>query len=83
MNEWQSEFRYLLNRKILSRDELAELYGQIKSVIDREIYTLAIGLEKELERVNRQRIIEQGALPDGLGDTLTNIPNPVDILKVK
>lgn len=76
MNDWQSEFRYLLNRKILSKDEMAELFSQIKSVIDRETYELkqqiekyrcntgwakAIELEKELERVNRQRTIEQGA----------------------
>lgn len=33
---WRSEFQYLLNRKILSRDELAYLFGQIKSIIEQE-----------------------------------------------
>ena len=34
---WRKEFQYLLDRKILSRDELAYLFGQIKSIVDREI----------------------------------------------
>ena len=42
---WQSEFQYLLDNKILSRDELASLFGQIKSIIDREFG----GLNKEIE----------------------------------
>lgn len=33
---WKSEFQYLLNNKILSRDELAYLFGQIKSIIEKE-----------------------------------------------
>ena len=46
MNDWQSEFRYLLNRKILSKDEMVELFSQIKSVIDRETYELKQQIEK-------------------------------------
>ena len=33
---WQKEFQYLLDRKILSRDELAYLFGQIKSIVEKE-----------------------------------------------
>jgi hypothetical protein len=33
---WQEEFQYLLDGKILSRDEIAYLFGQIKSIIERE-----------------------------------------------
>lgn len=47
---WKQEFQYLLDRKILSRDELAYLFGQIKSII-----------EQELSQVQRLRKIEQGA----------------------
>lgn len=72
---WEDEFKYLLNRKILSRSELEELLCQVASVINREVLPLkkqiegyqtatgwakVIELEKELERVNRQRNIEQG-----------------------
>ena len=32
--EWRNEFQYLLDRKILSRDELAYLFGQIKLLRD-------------------------------------------------
>ena len=39
MNEanfnYENEFKYLLNRKILSRDEFLELLGQVKSVMER------------------------------------------------
>lgn len=35
--DWRIEFQYLLDRKILSRDELAYLFGQIKSIVDNEI----------------------------------------------
>ena len=31
--QWKKEFQYLLDRKILTRDELAYLFGQIKSII--------------------------------------------------
>ena len=34
MSEWKREFQYLLDRKILTRDELGYLFGQIKSIID-------------------------------------------------
>lgn len=37
---WQKEFQYLLDRKILSRDELAYLFGQIKSIVEQELATL-------------------------------------------
>lgn len=33
---WQSAFQYLLDEKILSRDELAYLFGQIKSIVNQE-----------------------------------------------
>jgi hypothetical protein len=31
--EWRNEFQYLLDGKILSRDELAYLFGQIQSIV--------------------------------------------------
>ena len=34
MSEWRQEFQYLLDMKILSRDELGYLFGQIKSIVD-------------------------------------------------
>lgn len=34
---WQSEFQYLFDGKILTKDEMACLFGQIKSVIEREV----------------------------------------------
>ncbi|KKN74464.1 hypothetical protein LCGC14_0390840 [marine sediment metagenome] len=37
MSEWKKEFQYLLDRKILSRDELAYLFGQINSIIEAEL----------------------------------------------
>ena len=40
MDDWRKEFQYLLDRKILSRDELAYLFGQIKSIIDNETKAL-------------------------------------------
>ena len=33
---WNKEFQYLLDGKILSKDELAYLFGQVKSIIDKE-----------------------------------------------
>jgi hypothetical protein len=33
---WQKEFQYLLDRKILSRDEFAYLFGQIRGIIGQE-----------------------------------------------
>lgn len=35
--EWRKEFQYLLDRKMLSRDELAYLFGQIKSILQAEL----------------------------------------------
>ena len=73
---WQDEFNYLLNRKILSRGEFEELISQVASIITREVLPLkkqieeyqtatgwakVIELEKELERVTREKSIEQGA----------------------
>lgn len=46
---WQSEFQYLLNRKILSRDELTYLFGQIKSIIDRNHNEQIEKYKKEIE----------------------------------
>ncbi len=47
MADWRKEFQCLveiididLGRKILSRDELAELFGQIKAIVEREINQL-------------------------------------------
>jgi len=37
MGSWKKEFQYLLDRKILSADELAYLFGQIKSIIEDEL----------------------------------------------
>lgn len=34
---WESEFEYLFQAKILTRDEMVCLFGQIKSVIEREL----------------------------------------------
>ncbi len=36
MDNWRNEFKYLLDRKALSRAELSSLFEQIKSIIDRE-----------------------------------------------
>lgn len=44
--EWQSEFNYLLNRKILSRDELRELISQIEAIIAREIFPFQKKIEE-------------------------------------
>ena len=44
MSDWRTEFQYLLDRKMLSRDELAYLFGQIKSIIDAENNQLRTGL---------------------------------------
>lgn len=44
--EWRKEFQYLLDRKILSGDELAYLFGQIKSIINREIAQLQTKIER-------------------------------------
>lgn len=49
MAEWRSEFQYLLDRKILSAEELAYLFGQIKSIIDTALATS----EAECERLKK------------------------------
>jgi len=36
VTDWRNEFQYLLDGKILTRDELGYLFGQIKSIVDRE-----------------------------------------------
>jgi hypothetical protein len=33
---WKCEFQYLLDRKILSRDEMAYLFGQIRTIVEQE-----------------------------------------------
>lgn len=48
MDDWRKEFQYLLDRKILSRDELAYLFGQIDSIVERRI--------RELEDVCRNAL---------------------------
>ena len=53
MSEWRTEFQYLLDRKMLTRDELGYLFGQIKSIIDREkadTPSPAVGQAKTLTR---------------------------------
>ncbi len=53
MNDWRMEFQYLLDGKILSKDELAYLFGQIKSIINRELTSNAAtiaGLREACER---------------------------------
>ncbi len=58
--KWRKEFQYLLDRKILSRDELAYLFGIIKSIIERENQTFLSSLElkdKEIEELKRKTFI--------------------------
>lgn len=56
VKDWRAEFQYLLDRKMLSRDELAYLFGQIKSIVEREniqlqdIIDRLEAKEKEYER---------------------------------
>ncbi len=65
MREWRSEFQYLLDRKILTKDELGYLFGQIKSLIEwetkdlqnsalyaqnKQLQARILELEAELER---------------------------------
>ncbi len=58
---WKREFQYLLDRKMLSRDELAYLFGQIKSIIDGEI-------QKALSLLKQPPCVACGGLEQ--------IPNP-------
>lgn len=46
MADWRTEFQYLLDRKILSRDELGYLFGQIKSIIEAENTPLKEAIQK-------------------------------------
>ncbi len=48
MEDWRTEFQYLLNRKMLSRDELAYLFGQIKSIVERSINSYIYNLVAKL-----------------------------------
>lgn len=48
MDDWQKEFQYLLDKKILSRDEMAYLFGQINSIVERKTEQI-----KELEEANK------------------------------
>ena len=48
MDDWRKEFQYLLDRKILSREELAYLFGQIDSIVVRKTIHLRERI-KELE----------------------------------
>jgi len=48
MAEWKREFQYLLDRKILSRDELGYLFGQIKSVVERSMGSYIYNLVAKL-----------------------------------
>lgn len=53
VQDWRTEFQYLLDRKMLSRDELAYLFGQVKSILDAENKRL----RKALERLNSGKAI--------------------------
>ena len=53
MDDWRKEFQYLLDRKILSRDELAYLFGQIDSIVIRKIKELKAEKEKLAESLLR------------------------------
>ena len=46
-DKWKREFQYLLNGKILSRDEMAYLLGLVNSIINRKISDLktALGID--------------------------------------
>ena len=72
MSEWKKEFQYLLDRKILTRDELGYLFGQIKSINDSKKLDLQSQLtaaEKENADLEQQinMCIESGA---ELGDQI-------------
>lgn len=57
--EWRPEFQYLLDRKILSRSELAYLFGQIKSIIERTCQKK----QEEIERLRKQlKELKEGRL---------------------
>lgn len=59
MADWRTEFQYLLDRKILSRDELGYLFGQIKSIINAENHKLQAELERlQTENEQHQDFIE-------------------------
>ena len=58
MDDWRKEFQYLLDRKILSRDELAYLFGQIKSIVGRETKQLEVE-NKQLREVLESPDIEK------------------------
>lgn len=60
MDDWRKEFQYLLDRKILSRDELAYLFGQIDSIVVRKT--------KELEaKLKQHRWKPADEPPDNIG----------------
>ena len=63
MNEanfnYENEFKYLLNRKILSRDEFLELLGQVKSVMERYHNSFStLAQIEESERLTEDDIYE-------------------------
>ena len=62
MVEWKNEFQYLLDRKMLSCDELAYLFGQIKSIVDRETGRLKEALECASRILNKGNNIEPDSI---------------------
>ncbi len=54
IEDWRGEFQYLLDRKILSRDELAYLFGQIKSIVDNTLALCKIAHLKKMEAVKQK-----------------------------
>ena len=57
MSEWKREFQYLLDRKILTRDELGYLFGQINSIIESKKKQLQSQLTTAQEREKRLRAL--------------------------
>jgi len=56
--EWRKEFQYLLDRKILSRDELAYLFGQIKSLREQARHETLLAITGLLGEEKLEKIIE-------------------------
>ncbi len=55
---WSDEFKYLLNRKILSRGEFEELINQIASIIAREVLPLKKQIEEYQTTTGWAKVIE-------------------------
>lgn len=77
--KWRSEFQYLLDRKILSRDELAYLFGQIKSVQEQARHSCIMAVVKMMSEERLMKIIIKtlfnkrygGMAPSEIGEILS------------